>query len=99
MGETSVGAGNSLCSDVFPNLNQRCVCVCCTCGECSRDYSAGVKSSGSLELDSVLCGLSQSLQPDPRVFCIQDQFLVHAFKTHTHTERREREKLDSFKYN
>lgn len=28
MGETSVGAGNSLCSDVFPNLNQRCVCVC-----------------------------------------------------------------------
>lgn len=38
-----------------------------TCSEGSGDYSTGVESSCSLEFDGVLCGLSQSLQSNPRV--------------------------------
>lgn len=47
----------------------------CTCNKGSGDDSAGVETPGSLEFNSVLCGLSQPFQSYPRVLGIQDKLL------------------------
>lgn len=50
------------------------MCVC-TCNKGSGDDGAGVETPGSLEFNSVLGGLSQTLQTYPCVLSIQDELL------------------------
>lgn len=62
------------------NTNSISTCLCvlapCTCSEGCGDDGAGVEPPRCLELNSVLCGLCQSFQSNPRVLRIEDQLLI-----------------------